>query len=206
MRGDSTRRRFLKQVGASTAALSVAAVAGAAEAEKTPAAGPANIQGFEKAAADPNASKGYQPISDRKLRVLVLDKDLPGRATSASAGGLWPVGEAVGLGCGVIYQATQSASKKQNGEAQAESHDGILPASFRDLLVASNALFPPLADELAELSGIDIELRHGLGLLFAIFDQRERGYVEKVRAALPASCQFEDLTPEEAWSVEPSAL
>ncbi len=37
-------------------------------------------------------------LARRSVDVLLIDKTLPGRATSASAGGLWPVGEAVGLG------------------------------------------------------------------------------------------------------------
>jgi len=149
-------------------------------------------------------------LARRQVSVLVLDKDLPGRATSASAGGLWPVGEAVGLGCGVIYQATQAAAKKSAGVPQEaredgpESHDGILAPCFRDLLVASNALFPALSGELAERSGIDIEYRLGGGLLFAVYDAREQSYVERVTRSLPASCRIEQLTPEEAWRIEPA--
>lgn len=145
-------------------------------------------------------------LARRHVSVLLIDKDLPGRATSASAGGLWPVGEAVGLGCGVIYQATQAAARKQAGldPAQAEeSHDGILPAAFRDLLVASNALYPALSSELLETCGVDIEFRLGGGLIFAVYDEAERKYVERVTAALPDSCRLQQLTPEEAWRIEP---
>ncbi|HEX6881873.1 MAG TPA: FAD-dependent oxidoreductase [Planctomycetota bacterium] len=144
-------------------------------------------------------------LARRGLAVQLLDKDLPGRATSASAGGLWPVGEAVGLGCGVIYQATQAAARQATGELAAgeECHDGILPAPFRDLLVASNALFPALARELQESAGIDIEFRVGGGLIFAVYEPREQEYVDRVTQALPASCRLEQLTPEEAWKIEP---
>jgi hydrogen cyanide synthase HcnC len=145
-------------------------------------------------------------LARRRVSVLLVDKDLPGRATSASAGGLWPVGEAVGLGCGVIYQATQAAAKKAAGidaaEAE-ESHDGILPASLRDMLVASNALFPALSEELIERAGVDIEYREGGGLIFAVYDEKEQVYVERVRQALPASSRFEELTPAEALAIEP---
>jgi len=145
-------------------------------------------------------------LARRGAPVLLIDKDLPGRATSASAGGLWPVGESVGLGCGVIYQATQAAAKKEAGlevSAEEEAHDGILPASFRDLLVASNALYPDLSDELFESTGVDIEYRLGGGLIFAVYDESEHVYVERVSASLPASCRFQRLTPEEAWRIEP---
>lgn len=145
-------------------------------------------------------------LARRRASVLLVDKDLPGRATSASAGGLWPVGEAVGLGCGVIYQATQAAAKKAAGmdvkEAE-ESHDGILPAPFRDLLVASNALFPALSEELIERAGVDIEFREGGGLIFAVYDAKEQLYVERVKQALPPSCRFEELSPAEALRIEP---
>ncbi|VAX36651.1 Hydrogen cyanide synthase HcnC / Opine oxidase subunit B, partial [hydrothermal vent metagenome] len=45
-------------------------------------------------------------LAKRSVNVMLIDKSLPGRATSASAGGLWPVGESVGLGCGVIFHAS----------------------------------------------------------------------------------------------------
>src|SRR5262249_9099633 len=106
------------------------------------------------------------------------------RATSASAGGLWPLGEAVGLGCGVIYHA--------NGDGPEP-----LPAAFRDFLAASNALFPRLAEELRELTGIDIEFAAGDGLYFLMFDERERMLVDRVLGALPSGAEWEKLTPAE---------
>jgi len=143
-------------------------------------------------------------LAKRGVKVQLVDKDLPGRATSASAGGLWPVGEAVGLGCGVIYQATQAAKKKAAGQpVEEDAHEGVLPAPFRDLLVASNALFPALAAELHEKGGVDIEFRTGGGLIFAVYDESEQLYVDKVTEALPDSIRFDRLTPEEAWKIEP---
>lgn len=56
----STRRRFLQSMGAGSAALSLATSSLAADLK---------IQGFESVARDPNASKNWQPISDRKIRV-----------------------------------------------------------------------------------------------------------------------------------------
>jgi hydrogen cyanide synthase HcnC len=144
-------------------------------------------------------------LARRGAGVLLLDKDLPGRATSASAGGLWPVGEAVGLGCGVIYHAAQSGSKGQastNGHA-APLDAATLPAAFRDLLVASNALFPELAGELAQRSGIDIEYQPGRGLLFAIFGPDEQQFVERVRQSLPARFRIEMLSRHQALAIEP---
>lgn len=57
---DSTRRSFLQAVGLGAAAMGLQKVAAA---EEKP------IQGFEKAATDKDASKGWTPVSDRKLRV-----------------------------------------------------------------------------------------------------------------------------------------
>src|SRR5262249_62362996 len=39
----------------------------------------------------------------RGLDVTLVDVPKRGRATSASAGGLWPMGESVGLGCRLIF-------------------------------------------------------------------------------------------------------
>src|SRR5439155_5178787 len=117
-------------------------------------------------------------LARRKVCVLLLDKSLPGRATSASAGGLWPLGEAIGLGCGVIYHAAEA-----NGKAGKTPQP--LPDVFRDFLIASNARFPDLAMRLRELSGVDVELSCGIGLLFVAYDQEEWAFVRTVAASLP---------------------
>jgi predicted dehydrogenase len=57
------RRTFLKTIGSAAA---IAAAAQNAHAQEKV------IQGFEKAAADPNVSAGWKPISDRKLRVGII--------------------------------------------------------------------------------------------------------------------------------------
>jgi hydrogen cyanide synthase HcnC len=118
-------------------------------------------------------------LARQSASVLLIDRSLPGRATSASAGGLWPVGEAVGLGCGVIYHAAQLAANPT-----ADAAIELLPEVFRDFLIQSNARFPALADELRDESGVDIEYAAGAGLLFLIYQESERGFVERVRQAL----------------------
>jgi predicted dehydrogenase len=60
----TTRRSFLQAVGLSAAALGLQRSAQAAE-EKV-------IPGFEKAPEDPDASKGWEPVSDRKVRVGIV--------------------------------------------------------------------------------------------------------------------------------------
>ncbi len=61
---DTTRRSFLQAMGLGAAALGLPGAAAAAP-EKP-------IQGFEKAPEDPDASKGWKPVSDRKVRVGIV--------------------------------------------------------------------------------------------------------------------------------------
>jgi hydrogen cyanide synthase HcnC len=136
-------------------------------------------------------------LARRSAPVLLLDQTLPGRATSASAGGLWPVGEAVGLGCGVIYHAAQADNGKAHGPDP-------LPDAFRDFLVKSNAMFPGLAAALLELADIDIELAPGAGLLFVIESEAERAFVECVARSLPPALRVEVLSPEAVARLEPA--
>jgi len=135
-------------------------------------------------------------LSKRSVRVLLLDEALPGRATSASAGGLWPIGEAIGLGCGVIYHAAQT------GEASAGP--ASLPAVFRDFLAASNARFPQLAVELQDISGLDIEFSPGHGLLFLMFEERESEFVRGLAGSLPPSTRIDVLSADEVRRLEPA--
>src|SRR5262249_6307742 len=59
---DTTRRKFLQAIGAGGALLQLGSGAFAKDSPKV-------IQGFEKTARDPEASKGWKPVSDRKIRV-----------------------------------------------------------------------------------------------------------------------------------------
>jgi hydrogen cyanide synthase HcnC len=134
-------------------------------------------------------------LARRSVRVMLLDKSLPGRATSASAGGLWPVGEAVGLGCGVIYHAARPGAGTGDPEP--------LPEAFRDFLSRSNSLFPELALELRELTALDVEYAPGAGLLFVIYDDSERAFVGRVARSLPPDARLEVLSPQEVARLEP---
>lgn len=58
----SSRRSFLQTVGLGAAALGLTR----GQAQQPP------IQGFEKAPTDPNAAKGWKPVSDRRLRVGIV--------------------------------------------------------------------------------------------------------------------------------------
>jgi predicted dehydrogenase len=59
----TSRRAFLHALGAGAAALGVTS---AARSEEKP------IQGFEKAPQSPDASKGWKPVSERKIRVGIV--------------------------------------------------------------------------------------------------------------------------------------
>ncbi len=59
----TSRRSFLQAIGAGAAALGVTDMA---IGEEKP------IQGFEKTSQDPDASKGWKPVSDRKVRVGIV--------------------------------------------------------------------------------------------------------------------------------------
>ena len=65
-----SRRGFLQGVGSAGTFLGVAGVAGHAAAAEAPKDADGKvIPGFEKTQTDPNAAKGWQPFSDRKIRV-----------------------------------------------------------------------------------------------------------------------------------------
>jgi len=133
-------------------------------------------------------------LARRGVEVVLIDQSLPGRATSASAGGLWPISEAVGLGCGVILHAAQDGF-----------HDGppILPVVFRRFLQESNDLFPVLSEELAEIGGIDIEFAPGPGLIYVALDESEREYVRRILASLGGEGSVGWLRPSELREIEP---
>ncbi|MDP6720441.1 MAG: Gfo/Idh/MocA family oxidoreductase, partial [Pirellulaceae bacterium] len=68
MSDSTSRRSFLQAVGAGAAALGLEGSASAQQQKKKKKP----IQGFEEAPTDPNASKGWKPVSDRKIRVGIV--------------------------------------------------------------------------------------------------------------------------------------
>lgn len=66
MRSATSRRGFLQSLGLSAAVLGLRRTAPAQEKAKT------TIPGFEEAPTDPEASKGWRPVSDRKVRVGIV--------------------------------------------------------------------------------------------------------------------------------------
>ena len=110
-------------------------------------------------------------LSKRGISVTLVDKSFPGRATSASAGGLWPIGESIGLGCGVIYHA--STGVESSGE-----HPEPLSADFMSFLCESNNCFPSLSAELVRQAGLNIEAESGTGLLYLLFTEKDERHAD----------------------------
>lgn len=145
------------------------------------------------------ASCAYHLSRRRDLRVALVDDKRPGNASRASAGGLWAIGESVGLGCGVIFFRTRarqlagtagtaaSAAKVTSTDAAVlvdASTPHILPASFFEFALASNTLFPGLHAELRDRHGMDIRLERS-GLKYILFDDEDRRYAEHIAARIP---------------------
>lgn len=140
-------------------------------------------------------------LAKRGLRVALVDQPKRGRATSASAGGLWPLGESVGLGCGVIfYKALAGMGTLPDGV----HGPGQLPRSFLDFAMRSNAMFPELSQGLRESSGMDIELER-TSLLFLMYDEGDIAFAKPLWERCPCGRDLTEwLTPEELAKTEPA--
>jgi hydrogen cyanide synthase HcnC len=136
----------------------------------------------------------------RGLRVTLVDQPKRGRATSASAGGLWPLSESVGLGCGVILYKTALA----DGTASVAPGPAQLPHSCFEFAFHSNAMFPALAEELRETSGMDIELERA-SLLFLMYEDSDVAFGRSLWQHCPYGCNLIDwVTPEDLAKAEPA--
>lgn len=135
------------------------------------------------------------------LRVTLVDLPKRGRATSASAGGLWSLGESVGLGCGVIFHKARLAK----GTAHEGTHaPPQMPKSFLNFAMASNAMFPKLADDLRELAGMDIEYDRN-SLLFLMYDDGDEAFARQLWKDCPCGRSLSEwMTPEELAKAEPA--
>ncbi|WP_248807069.1 cyanide-forming glycine dehydrogenase subunit HcnC [Pseudomonas sp. MWU13-2100] len=133
------------------------------------------------------ASCAYHLSRRQDLRIALIDAKRPGNATRASAGGLWAIGESVGLGCGVIFFRMMSARRRQAhgaAVAAAASAPHILPPAFFEFALQSNALYPPLHRELIERHGMDFKFER-TGLKYVIYDAEDRLYAEHIVSRIP---------------------
>ncbi len=140
------------------------------------------------------ASVAYA-LARRGATVTLLDASTPGRATSASAGGLWPLGESLGLGCGVIFHAARGGDG---------SGPEPLPRPFMEFLCASNERFAALAAELRSLTGVDIEATSGTGLLYLLYEEAQERHARGILEWLGGSTErAEAWTPEQVHQRDP---
>lgn len=134
------------------------------------------------------ASCAYQLSKHGNLRIALIDAKRPGNATRASAGGLWAIGESVGLGCGVIFFRMMSSRAKREAQGAAVAVDAstphILPQCFFDLALQSNALYPQLHQELIERHGMDFKFEQ-TGLKYIIKDEEDQLYAEHIVSHIP---------------------
>lgn len=135
------------------------------------------------------------------LSVTLVDLPKRGRATSASAGGLWSLGESVGLGCGVIFYKAMVAKGAMPEGAHAPPQ---LPRSFLDFAMTSNALFPELAEELRDRAGMDIEYER-TSLLFLMYDEGDETFATRLWKDCPCGRSLSEwVTAEDLAKAEPA--
>ena len=137
----------------------------------------------------------------RGLRTTLVDQPKRGRATSASAGGLWPLGESIGLGCGVIFYKALVA---KGAVAQGAHGLAQLPRRFLDFAMQSNSMFPNLAEELRATTGMDIEYER-TSLLFLMYDEGDVAFAKPLWESCPCGRSLTEwLSPEELAKAEPA--
>jgi len=134
------------------------------------------------------ASCAYHLSRRKDLKIAMIDCKRPGNASRASAGGLWAIGESVGLGCGVIFFRMMSAERKREAQGSAVIVDSstphILPECFFDFALQSNALYPGLHQEMIDKHGMDFKFER-TGLKYVIYDDEDRLYAEHIVANIP---------------------
>ncbi|MFF7109431.1 cyanide-forming glycine dehydrogenase subunit HcnC [Pseudomonas sichuanensis] len=134
------------------------------------------------------ASCAYQLSKRSNLKIALIDSKRPGNATRASAGGLWAIGESVGLGCGVIFFRMMSSRSKREANGAAVVVDSstphILPPCFFDFALQSNAIYPQLHRELIERHGMDFKFER-TGLKYIIQDDEDQLYAEHIVKQIP---------------------
>ncbi|NOX91202.1 MAG: FAD-dependent oxidoreductase [Gammaproteobacteria bacterium] len=128
----------------------------------------------------------YFLSQDNELSIALIDKKRVGNATRASAGGLWPIGESVGLGCGVIFFKTLSRTIAEAGGGNAPPilRPHTMPEFFFDFCLKSNAMFPGLAQEMKEKYGLDFFLEK-TGLKFIMYDDNDLIYARQIADSIP---------------------
>jgi hydrogen cyanide synthase HcnC len=140
-------------------------------------------------------------ISKKGISVTLIDNPKRGRATSASAGGLWPLGESIGLGCGVIFHKAMIEKGLLPKDSQAPAQ---LPKTFLNFAMQSNEMFPALANELLETGGIDFEYEQ-TSLLYLMYDEGDISFAKTLYQNCPCGNSLIDwISPQELAQAEPA--
>ncbi len=131
------------------------------------------------------AACAYYLSRQKDLSVAMVDFKKPGNASRASAGGLWAIGESVGLGCGVIFFKTLSKLQSEAKGAEIPTmRPHILPECFFELALTSNDMYPALYEELKSKHNVDFKFET-TGLKFIIYDQADQAYAKQITAGIP---------------------
>lgn len=127
----------------------------------------------------------YKLSRDKNLSVALIDKKKPGNASRASAGGLWPVAEAVGTGCEVIiFRAYCERMARDPSATSLPKWPHSQPGFFIDFNLRSTAMYPQLAEELRQEHGLDFKLLAS-GLKFLAFDEYDRRFADHLMESHP---------------------
>jgi len=130
-------------------------------------------------------SAAYYLSKERDLSVALVDIRKPGGASLASAGGLWPIGESVGLGCGVVFFKTLSRQvSEHSGDSVSYERPPQLPDFFFEFCLKSNELFPDLWMTFKEEYGVDFKLEK-TGLKFIMYDEDDYTYARQIADSIP---------------------
>lgn len=131
------------------------------------------------------AACAYFLSRDTKLKIALIDIKKPGNASRASAGGLWAIGESVGLGCGVIFFKTLSKLQSEaNGKDIPVMRPHQLPECFFEFALTSNDMYPALHQEMLERHGMDFKFER-TGLKFIMYNEDDRIYANQITSGIP---------------------
>ncbi|MDK1289427.1 NAD(P)/FAD-dependent oxidoreductase [Pseudoalteromonas umbrosa] len=150
------------------------------------------------------AACAYFLSRDTGLKIALVDLKKPGNASRASAGGLWAIGESVGLGCGVIFFKTLS---KLHSEAKGEEVPTMrphqLPDCFFEFALKSNDMYPDLYEELRTKHNVDFKFER-TGLKFIMYNREDELYADQIVSGIPhLSDQIRWLNAEQLKAEEP---
>ncbi|MBD1581471.1 NAD(P)/FAD-dependent oxidoreductase [Pseudoalteromonas sp. S16_S37] len=131
------------------------------------------------------AACAYFLSRDTDLSIALIDIKKPGNASRASAGGLWAIGESVGLGCGVIFFKTLSKLQSEaNGKDIPVMRPHQLPDCFFEFALTSNNMYPELHKEMLDRHGVDFKFER-TGLKFIMYNQDDKTYADQILSGIP---------------------